>query len=258
MANWTKTFTQAENINSGQEFTLNDVPTTQMVNAPINNTQYLYDELVTKGNYKIDWDNSKNNGRIAYVSPDDNYKKIHYSTSGILLDADGGIIQAVEIQVSNEITSPYATFTSLNFTNATGDNVNVTDTITTDKLKSWGGYNTYPLFVHRVHITNAESPNPTDDRYISIYLDMTMSYDDEEYSNMSDLASSTWFDAYQQIAHFYGTARVGNQTKIVAYGSIISSTKIILFMTDGSSLEIDEMSFDYDAEFVVEDHVFDY
>ena len=175
-----------------------------------------------------------------------------------MLDADGGAIFAYSFYASDEITSPYATFTSLNFTNATGDNLNITDTITTDKLKSWGGYNTYPLFVHRVHITNAESPNPTDNRYISIYLDMTMSYDDEEYSSMSDLASSTWFDAYQQIAHFYGTARVGNQTKIVAHGSIISSTKIILYMTDGSSLEIDEMSFDYDAEFVVEDHVFDY
>lgn len=45
MASWSKTFTQIDNVNSGQEFGVNDYPTTQGFNVPINNTQYLYNLL---------------------------------------------------------------------------------------------------------------------------------------------------------------------------------------------------------------------
>lgn len=47
MANWSKQFKQIDTINSGQEYTLNDYVTLDMVNAPLNNTQYLYDVLYT-------------------------------------------------------------------------------------------------------------------------------------------------------------------------------------------------------------------
>ena len=45
MANWSKTFTNIDNVNSGQEFTNFDYPTPQGFNVPINNTQYLYNLL---------------------------------------------------------------------------------------------------------------------------------------------------------------------------------------------------------------------
>lgn len=45
MATWSKTFTQIDNVNGGQEFGVNDYPTTQGFNVPINNTQYLYNLL---------------------------------------------------------------------------------------------------------------------------------------------------------------------------------------------------------------------
>jgi len=49
MANWSKQFKQIDTINSGQEYTLNDYVTLDMVNAPLNNTQYLYDLLFSDG-----------------------------------------------------------------------------------------------------------------------------------------------------------------------------------------------------------------
>lgn len=45
MATWSKNFTQIDNVNYGYEFELNDVPTTEMFNVPMNNTQYLYNLL---------------------------------------------------------------------------------------------------------------------------------------------------------------------------------------------------------------------
>ena len=45
MANWTKEFTQADDVNYGREIEITDTPTTQMFNVGINNTQYLYDLL---------------------------------------------------------------------------------------------------------------------------------------------------------------------------------------------------------------------
>lgn len=45
MALWSKTFTQIDTLNNGNEFTINDYPTAQGFNVPINNTQFLYDLL---------------------------------------------------------------------------------------------------------------------------------------------------------------------------------------------------------------------
>ena len=47
MSTWSKNFTQIENVNGGYEVELNDVPTPQMFNVALNNTQYLYDLLQT-------------------------------------------------------------------------------------------------------------------------------------------------------------------------------------------------------------------
>ena len=46
MANWSKNFTNIDNVNSGREFTNSDYPTPQGFNVPINNTQYLYEHCV--------------------------------------------------------------------------------------------------------------------------------------------------------------------------------------------------------------------
>ena len=45
MAQWSKNFTDITNVNNGQEFGINDYPTTEGFNVPINNTQYLYNLL---------------------------------------------------------------------------------------------------------------------------------------------------------------------------------------------------------------------
>ena len=45
MANWSKQFTQIDNVNSGREIQITDTPTIDMFNVGLNNTQYLYNLL---------------------------------------------------------------------------------------------------------------------------------------------------------------------------------------------------------------------
>lgn len=42
---WRKNFTQIDNVNNGNEFELNDYPLLDGFNVPLNNTQWLYDEI---------------------------------------------------------------------------------------------------------------------------------------------------------------------------------------------------------------------
>ena len=57
MANWSKNFTNISTINGGREFELNDYPTTDGFNVPINNSQYLYDNCV--GTYQQSFTDEK-------------------------------------------------------------------------------------------------------------------------------------------------------------------------------------------------------
>lgn len=80
MGNWTKTFTQIENVNSGREVELNDVPTPEMFNVALNNTQWLYN-LFTNGFVKsitgnangltITYKNSAGTESTATITQDD-------------------------------------------------------------------------------------------------------------------------------------------------------------------------------------------
>lgn len=42
---WRKNFTQIDNVNNGNEFELNDYPLLEGFNVPLNNTQWLYNEI---------------------------------------------------------------------------------------------------------------------------------------------------------------------------------------------------------------------
>lgn len=81
MANWSKQFKQIDTINSGQEYTLNDYVTLDMVNAPLNNTQYLYDVLYTTNTGLIAQVNT-NTANITSVTNSLNNLKDHSYTGG--------------------------------------------------------------------------------------------------------------------------------------------------------------------------------
>lgn len=57
MANWQRNFTDINQVNGGQEFSINDYPTTDGFNVPINNTQYLHDNSV--GTWQQTFDDNK-------------------------------------------------------------------------------------------------------------------------------------------------------------------------------------------------------
>lgn len=59
MAAWSKTFTNIDRVNNGNEYTLNDYGTTDTFNVPMNNTQFLHDHCV--GNYSQSFTETEKN-----------------------------------------------------------------------------------------------------------------------------------------------------------------------------------------------------
>ena len=79
MAQWQKTFTQIENVNSGYEVELTDVPTPQMFNVALNNTQYLFDLLNAGYLNSVTIDNSNIKIGVKNASGTINYTTISIS-----------------------------------------------------------------------------------------------------------------------------------------------------------------------------------